>query len=291
MQFGERADATASQQMFDACRTRGLNFFDTAHAYTDGHSETLLGQFAKPERDDLFIATKAGYVGGSSRANILKTFDESRDRLGMEIIDLFYMHRWDDDTPLEETLETLADLKGKGSIRHIGVSNFSAWQVMKAVRVAADFGVKIDVLQPMYNLVKRQAEVEILPACADQGVAVCPYSPLGGGLLTGKYAGGETGRLTEDSRYNSRYDVEWMHQTAAALPGLAKSYGTHPATLAVAWVAHNPQITAPIISAKSATQLTPSLDAMDFSMSDEIYAAMTALTQTPAPATDRLEEA
>lgn len=291
MQFGERADATASRQMYDACRARGLNFFDTAHVYTGGQSETLLGQFAASERDDVIIATKAGYEGGGTKANILKTFDESRTRLGMDSVDLLYMHRFDDVTPLEETFETLAELQQSGKTRYIGVSNYAAWQVMKAARVAAAFGTKIDVLQPMYNLVKRQAEVEILPACTDQAIAVCPYSPLGGGLLTGKYAAQEAGRLSEDDRYATRYGVDWMHETAAALPALARAHGTQPATLAVAWVAHNPAVAAPIISARSAAQLTPSLDALNFAMNDALYSEMTALTPSPAPATDRLEEA
>jgi len=291
MQFGERADATASRQMYDACRAKGLNFFDTAHVYTGGKSETMLGEYAKAEREDLIIATKAGYEGGGSKANILKTFDESRMRLGMDVIDLLYMHRFDDHTALGETFETLAGLQSAGAIRYIGVSNYAAWQIMKAQRVAAEFNTRIDVVQPMYNLVKRQVEVEILPACADQNIAVCPYSPLGGGLLTGKYATSTDGRLSEDSRYAARYGVDWMHQTAAALPDMAAQLGTDPATLAVAWVARHSAVTAPIISAKSAAQLAPSLDALSFEMSDALYAEMTALTQTPAPATDRLEEA
>lgn len=290
MQFGDHASRADSQAMYDACRARGLNFFDTAYVYTDGASETILGGFAKPERADLIIATKAGYQGGGSRDNILKTFDESRARLGMDMVDLFYMHRFDDATPLQQTFETLAKLKQSGKIRYIGVSNYAAWQVLKAIRVAAEFGVTIDVLQPMYNLVKRQAEVEILPACADQGVAVCPYSPLGGGLLTGKYTAKSSGRLTEDDRYKARYNVGWMHDAASALPAIAAREGTDAATLAVAWVARNPSIAHPIISARTADQLAPSLAALDFTMTDALYAEMTALTPNPPPATDRLEE-
>jgi len=157
--------------------------------------------------------------------------------------------------------------------------------------VAAKFDLKIDVLQPMYNLVKRQAEVEIIPACADQDVAVVPYSPLGGGLLTGKYAAGAGGRLADVEMYTKRYDVDWMHAAAARLPELAQAHNTHAATLAVAWVAQNQRIAAPIISARSVAQLQPSLAALDFTMSDALYAEMAALTPTPPPATDRLEEA
>jgi aryl-alcohol dehydrogenase-like predicted oxidoreductase len=291
MQFGGRASDTDSREMYDASRAAGVNFFDTAYVYTDGASETMLGQYAAHERDQLIIATKASYRGGGSRENILTTFDESRSRLNMDMVDLLYMHRFDANTPLEETFETLAELKADAKIRYIGISNYAAWQVVKAVHVAAQFGVTVDVLQPMYNLVKRQAEVEILPACADQGVSVCPYSPLGGGLLTGKYAGDGGGRLLEDDRYKARYGVEWMHQAAAALPALADKHETTAATLAVAWVARNPLVAHPIISARDARQLAPSLDALDFVMSDDLYAEMAALTVTPAPPTDRLEEA
>ncbi|MEL7088774.1 MAG: aldo/keto reductase, partial [Planctomycetota bacterium] len=222
MQFGGKADAAASQAMYEASRAAGLTFFDTAHVYTDGASETLLGQFVRDETDSLVIATKAGYAGGASRANILKTFDESRTRLGMDRVDALYMHRYDGDTPLEETFETLGELKSKGLIRYIGVSNYAAWQVMKAQAVAARFDTRIDLLQPMYNLVKRQAEVEIFPMAKDQQISVVPYSPLGGGLLTGKYANGGAGRLTEDSRYGARYGLPEMHEAARQFAAQAR---------------------------------------------------------------------
>ncbi|MEM8851152.1 MAG: aldo/keto reductase [Pseudomonadota bacterium] len=291
MQFGGTADETASRAMFDACRDAGLTVFDTAHVYTEGRSETLLGALVAPERDSLIVATKAAYTGGASRVNILTSLDESRARLGMDVIDILYMHRWDADTPLEETFETLTQLQSRGSVRYLGVSNYAAWQVMKAQTVAGKFGTRIDVIQPMYNLVKRQAEVELLPMARDQGIAVAPYSPLGGGLLTGKYAKGGAGRLTTDSRYAARYDVAWMHRTAEALADLAQETGSDPATLAVAWTMAQSGVTAPIVSARSAAQLAPSLAAAGFVLEDDLKDRITALSQSPAPATDRLEEA
>ncbi|WP_417210645.1 aldo/keto reductase [Antarctobacter sp.] len=291
MQFGGRASEADSRAMFDACRAAGIGHFDTAYVYTDGQSEQMLGRFAAAERDNLFIATKAKFDGGASRANIRASLDESRSRLNMEVIDLYYMHRWDGDTPLEETFETLAALQSDGHIRHIGVSNYAAWQVMKAQAVAARFGTRIDVIQPMYNLVKRQAEVEILPMCASEGILPVPYSPLGGGLLTGKYTGGGAGRLTEDARYASRYGRPEMHQAATALADVAKELGTDPATLAVAWVAANPANPVPILSARNADQLAPSLAAMRYPLDDALYARLSALSPAPPPATDRLEEA
>ncbi|KPU84483.1 aldo/keto reductase [Marinosulfonomonas sp. PRT-SC04] len=290
MQFGGRANQSQSRAMFDACRTAGINFFDTAHLYTDGASETLLGQFAAPERDALIIATKCGYTGGSSCANILTNFDESRTRLGMDFVDVLYLHRWDGDTPLEQTFETLANLQQQDKIGMIGVSNFAAWQVMKAQAVAEIFGTRIEILQPMYNLVKRQAEVEILPMAASEGFNVAPYSPLGGGLLTGKYTTSEQGRLTTDKRYATRYGPEWMHQAAANLTSIAQRENISPATLAVAWAAHHPAVTAPIISARTVAQLQPSLAALNYQISDALYAELTALTPPPPPATDRLDD-
>lgn len=291
MQFGGTADAAASEAMYDAARAVGINHFDTAILYTDGNSEKLLGPMVATERDDIYLATKVAFLGGAGRDNILTTFDQCRSQLGQDAVDLLYLHRFDDDTPLEETFSTMAELQDAGSIRHIGVSNYAAWQVMKAQAVAKTLGTKIDVIQPMYSLVKRQSEVEIFPMAADQGIKAVPYSPLGGGLLTGKYAGGGTGRLTEDERYKARYDVSWMHDCAIGLSEIAQEMGTHPATLAVAWAARHATRPSPIISARSVAQLAPSLIAEGFEMDDALYARITALSVTPAPATDRLEEA
>lgn len=291
MQFGGKADKEESRRLYAASRAAGINFFDTAYVYTEGRSEAYLGEFAATERDSLVIASKCASVGGATSASIRAQLDESRKRLNMDMIDVFYLHQWDNDTPLEETFSTLAELREAGLFRYIGVSNFSAWQSMKAACVAEKLGVRIDILQPMYNLVKRQVEVEILPMAISEGFNVAPYSPLGGGLLTGKYASGAGGRLSDDEMYKARYGVDWMHETARELSEIAAEVGTHPATLAVAWVARNPSITHPIISARSVEQLAPSLDAMSFTLSDDLYHRINAISRRPAPATDRLEEA
>lgn len=291
MQFGGTADQAASQAMFDACRAGGINHFDTAHVYTKGQSEEMLGAMIAAERDAIFVATKVGYTGGAGRANILTQLDCSQTRLDLEQVDLLYLHRFDPETPLEETIDTFAHLQSQGRIRYIGLSNFAAWQVMKAQAIAARFETRIDVIQPMYSLVKRQSEVELMPMCVDQGIEVVPYSPLGGGLLTGKYATGGSGRLTTDSRYAARYGLPWMHETGRALAELAQSKGTAPATLAVAWAAAHPARPRPIISARDTAQLAPSLAAERFKMTPDLYDQITALSLTPPPATDRIEEA
>ena len=292
MQFGGRANPLESQGMYEASRAAGVNFFDTAHVYTDGASETMLGRFAGPEREQLIIATKCGYIGGCGAENIRRQFDESRQRLNLDMVDILYLHRWDGEADLTQSFSALAALRDAGQIRHAGLSNFAAWQVMKAAAIAARFDLKISILQPMYSLVKRQAEVEILPMAVAEGFAVAPYSPLGGGLLTGKYASGKCkGRLSEDDRYATRYGLGWMHETARDLAALAAGEQRAPATLAVAWAARHPAVTAPIISARTTSQLAPSLAALDHPLSDELYERISALSPTPPPATDRLEEA
>jgi aryl-alcohol dehydrogenase-like predicted oxidoreductase len=290
MQWGGTADFGAAQAMFDACLQADIRHFDTAFVYTDGKSEKFLGDIAG-NRDDVFVATKVAYNQPATTANIHTSFDVSRKRLKRDCVDLLYMHRFDDTTPLEHTFEALAGLQSSGAIRFIGVSNYAAWQVMKAQGVAATFGTKIDVIQPMMNLVKRQVEAEILPMTRDQGIQVCAYSPLGGGLLTGKYGSGADGRLATDARYAARYGPRWMHEAAQGLAQIAADVGVDAATLAVAWLRRHAPDVHPILSARSVAQLTPSLDGLTFDMDDKIYIAITALSPAPPPATDRIEEA
>lgn len=290
MQWGGTADEGAAKAMFEACLAAGITHFDSAYIYTGGASETILGALAGA-REDIFVATKVDYNRPATAANIGTSLDESRVRLRRETVDLLYMHRFDDNTPLESTFEGLARLQQDGAIRHIGVSNYAAWQVMKAQAVAATFGTKIDVIQPMYNIVKRQIEVEILPMAADQNIQICAYSPLGGGLLTGKYAAGAGGRLNDSEMYAKRYGPAWMHDAAAGLAQLAQARGVPAATLAVAWLRrHAPQVH-PILSARSAEQLEPSLAGLTYALDDATYQAITALAPAPPPATDRIEEA
>lgn len=290
MQFGGKADEPASAAMFEAALAAGINHFDTAHLYTEGRSEEILGRLAAPLRARLVIATKVGYRDGTGPDAMRAEFDLSRRRLGMETVDILYLHRFDPALSLEDQLAPLHRLKEAGAIRYIGLSNLAAWQVMKAQGWLTARGARADILQPMYSLVKRQAEVEILPMCAAEGIACAPYSPLGGGLLTGKYGAGATGRLTQDSRYAARYAPEFMHEAASALARIAAELGTHPATLAAAWAAAHPAGPMPILSASAPDQLAPSLAAISFPMDAALYARLAALTPTPPPATDRIED-
>ena len=298
MQFGDGASERDSHEMYEACRNSGINFFDTAYVYTGGKSEVILGKLIKEDRENIILVTKAGSVGGSSGKNIRSQLEESLIRLKQDYVDIFFLHHWDDEVPLEETFNTLRELKEEKKFFQLGVSNFSAWQVMKAKLVAQknDFP-NIDILQPMYNLVKRQAEVEILPMAKSENIGVISYSPLGGGLLTGKYElenntlnKNSSGRLHENAKYKLRYSQSWMFEAAGKLQKLARSIDQDPISLAVAWVLYNDAITSPIISAKNLSQLKPSLKSIDIKLDLETYKKITDNSRTPPTAMDRLEE-
>ena len=194
MSFGGDADEDTSSAIFKRCRDAGINFFDCANGYAGGRSEEILGRLIAGSRQDLIITSKVYFpVGsdinarGASRRHILASIEASLKRLNTDYLDVYFIHHFDDQTPLVETLRALDDLVQSGKILYPAASNFAAWQVMKALGISAAQGWSpFAVLQPMYNLVKRQAEVEILPMALSEGLGVIPYSPLGGGLLSGK---------------------------------------------------------------------------------------------------------
>jgi aryl-alcohol dehydrogenase-like predicted oxidoreductase len=301
MSFGEDADEETSEQMYRRCREAGINFFDCANVYAGGQSEELLGKFIATEREQVVITSKVYFptgndpnARGASRRNIQLAVEKSLRRLQTDWIDIYFIHHFDEHTPIEETLRSLDDLVRQGKILYPAVSNFSAWQIMKALGISHyEQLARFEVIQPMYNLVKRQAEVEILPLAQAEGLAVTPYSPLGGGLLTGKYTGEQTpevGRLKSSKMYEIRYGEEWMYTAATDFAEFARSHGYTPASLAVAWVAHHPAVTAPIIGARNLAQLEDSLQAVELEMTEELYEQISALTPRPAVATDRSEE-
>jgi aryl-alcohol dehydrogenase-like predicted oxidoreductase len=301
MSFGGDADEAASAALFNRCREAGVNFFDCANIYSAGRAEELLGRLAAPCRDELVLTTKAYFptgpdvnARGASRRHLVRAVEASLKRLQTDRIDLFFLHRFDEHTPLEETLRGVEDLVRSGKILYAGASNFAAWQVMKALGIAALRGYSpLVCLQPMYNLVKRQAEVELLPLALSEGLGVISYSPLGGGLLTGKYAAAgpaAAGRLTTSPMYKTRYGESGVAGAAERFAAFAREQGFTPAALAVAWVGSHPGITAPIIGARSLAQLEDSLQGAAIPMTPELRAAVSALTAEPAPATDRNEE-
>jgi aryl-alcohol dehydrogenase-like predicted oxidoreductase len=301
MSFGGAADQATSEAMYRRCRDAGINVFDCANVYSAGRAEEILGRLIGGERDRLVILSKVGFAMGEgpneqglSRRHILASVDASLERLDTDWLDLLFFHRFDASTPIEESLHAVDQLVRDGTILAIGVSNWAAWQVAKGLGLSALHDLPtISCIQPMYNLVKRQAEVELLPLAQADALGVITYSPLGGGLLTGKYGVGrrpDTGRLVENEMYRTRYGDEGYFETAERFAAFARERDVHPATLAVAWVAHHPAVTAPIIGARNVEQLEPSLAAADFEMDEETYAAIAALAPTPPPATDRTEE-
>ncbi len=301
MSFGGDADEATSGLMFKNCRDAGINFFDTANVYSRGKSEEILGRLIKGTRDELVLTTKvAGRMGdgpndgGLSRRAINLQIDASLKRLQTDRVEFYFLHAFDAETPVEETLGALNDLVRAGKILYPAVSNWAAWQIEQALGISARRQwARFELLQPMYSLVKRQAEVEIFPMAQAERLGVIPYSPLGGGLLTGKYAGGkkpEVGRINDNAMYAKRFAAPWVHEAAGKLAERAQARNVHPATLAVAWVMAHPAVTAPIIGARNPEQLAPSLKAADLKLTREERAEISALTPRPPIATDRTEE-
>jgi aryl-alcohol dehydrogenase-like predicted oxidoreductase len=301
MSFGGDADEETSAAMFRRCREVGINFFDTANVYNGGRSEEILGRLIADSRDEIVLSSKVGFSTGQdvnakglSRRNIRLSVNASLKRLNTDRIDVYFVHTFDPKTPIEEVLIALDDLVREGKILYPAASNWAAWQIAKALGISTlEALARFECLQPMYNLTKRQAEVEILPLAQSERIGVISYSPLGGGLLTGKYGRDrrpESGRLMENTMYQARYGEEKYYEIADRFTQYADGRGIYPATLAVAWVMSHPAITAPIIGARNVEQLEPSLKALDTQMTPEWRREISGLSIEPPPATDRSEE-
>lgn len=260
MSFGAEADEQTSAEMFHRVREVGVNFFDTADVYAGGASEEILGRLIADCRDEVVLTSKVFWptssdvnARGLSRRHIVRGVEASLRRLDTDWIDFYFVHDVDPATPVEETLRVLDDLQRQGKILYPAVSNWAAWQIATALGVSAREGLaKFSLVEPMYNLLRRQAEVEILPLAQAENLGVITYSPLAAGMLTGKY-------------------------------------GVKPATLALAWVAAHPGVTAPIVGARNLAQLEDSLAALDVEVPAELRTQVSQLSPTPAPATDRTE--
>ena len=301
MTFGREADEATSAAMFQRCREVGINFFDCADVYAGGKSEEILGRLIAGCRNDLIIASKVfGSTGpgvndrGLSRRHIMLAVEGSLKRLNTDRIDVYYLHGFDPAVPMEETFRVLDDLVRQGKILYPAVSNWSAWQIAKGLGIQTCGGLaRFVCIQPMYNLAKRQAEVEILPLALSEKLAVASYNPLGGGLLTGKYGTKhqpEHGRLVDNATYSRRYGDQMHFDVADRLTTYAEACGVRPATLAVAWVMSHPALTAAIIGARNPEQLADSLAALDIKTTPEWRAEISALSPEPPPATDRTED-
>lgn len=284
MTFGHPSwgsDEATARKIVDRFLDAGGNFIDTADVYTNGVSEEITGRAISEKRQSVVLATKvAGPMGttandlGVSRKHILDGVDASLRRLGTDYIDLYQVHAYDPTTPLDETLRALDDCVRAGKVRYVGCSNYSAWQLMKATALARELGTaRFDCLQPQYSLVCRYIEREHLPLCREEGIGVIPWSPLGGGLLTGKYRRGadapEGTRIAAEDRMRDRFLSEKNLEIADTVAQVAQAAGKTPGQVALAWVAQQPGVTSPIFGARTLEQLEDNLGAADLALDDE----------------------
>ncbi len=253
MMFGAATDEATSVRIIDSAREAGVNFIDTADAYGAGRSEEIVGRALRTDRDRWVIATKVGYPAGAplstgadlSRRYVMHAVEASLRRLGTDRIDLYYLHRDDFDTPLDETVRALADLVRAGKIRYFGLSNFAAWRVAEVVRLCGEAGIdRPAAVEPLYNAMNRQVEAELLPACRHFGIGVVPYSPLARGILSGKYA--SLDQLPEGSRA-ARQDKRMLQTElrpesialARQIQAHARAHGSKASHYALNWVLNN----------------------------------------------------
>ena len=284
MTFGREADEEASRGLVARFLEAGGNFVDTADVYTKGVSEEITGRAIKGVRDDVVLATKVRFPMGEgpndvwlSRKHVIGGCEDSLRRVGTDYLDLYQVHCWDGATPLEETLSALSDLVRAGKVRYVGVSNFTAWQLMKSVSLSDALGFERFVcLQPQYSLVERNIEREVLPVCEDEGLGVIPWSPLGGGFLSGKYRRGEEppqgSRISEAvesmEEYWDRRATERNWRVLDVVGRISEETGKSYAQISLNWLLRQPAVTAPIIGARTLDQLEDNLGASGWELDE-----------------------
>lgn len=294
MTFGLQSDEAAATAVLDRAGDDGITFIDTADVYPlggglelVGTTEKIVGRWLKGKRDQFVLATKAfGRTGnqpwdvGNSRRHLMDAVDASLRRLGTDFIDLYQLHQYDTETPIDETLEAMNDMVRSGKVRYIGCSNFPAWRLARALGRSEALGIaRFESAQPRYNLLFRDIEKDLLPLCLEEGIAVIPYNPIAGGMLSGKHdfskppAPGT--RFTIPNAGNMYQERYWHKRVFDAVTGfvaVAADAGLKPATLAVAWMLAQPAVTAPIIGASRADQLDDTLKAADVRLTAEVMA-------------------
>jgi aryl-alcohol dehydrogenase-like predicted oxidoreductase len=292
MTFGLQRDEPTAVAILDRAAEGGIDFLDTSDAYplggdltTRGVTEEILGRWLRGKRDRFIVATKcfaptgpAPFDAGNSRKHILAAVDASLRRLQTDYIDLYQLHGYDPETPIDETLGALDDLVHQGKVRYVGCSNFLTYQLVRAIGRSETLHLaRFDSVQPRYNLLFRQIEREMLPFCGEEGVGVIPYNPIAGGLLSGKHS--RTAPPPEGTRftlgsaaeaYQDRYWHDREFDTVEVLRQLAQEAGVSLVTLSVAWVLANKTITAPIIGASRPEQLDSSLASAEFTLDDDL---------------------
>ena len=292
MTFGLQCDEKASFAILDTASEGGITFLDTADAYPlggkvedTGRTEEIVGKWLKSKREKFILATKcSGRVGtaawqqGTSRKHVMHAIDASLRRLGTDYVDLYQVHHFDPNTAVDETVEAFDAVVKSGKARYAGVSNYHAYRVARSLGRSEALGLaKLVSVQPRYNLLFRQIERELLPFCEEEKLAVIPYNPLAGGLLTGKHKraapppeGSRFTLGTAGRTYTERYWQEREFATVEAFVGLAKAAGVEPATLAVAWVLAHPAVTAPLIGASRPEQLKASIAAAEYRLDPKL---------------------
>jgi aryl-alcohol dehydrogenase-like predicted oxidoreductase len=290
MTFARETDEQTSQQILDRFVEAGGNFIDTADVYSRGASEEIVGRWLKARRNrqQMIVATKVRFTMGSgpndvgaSRKHLMDGVEASLRRLQTDYIDLYQIHCWDNRTPLEETLRTLDDLVAAGKVRYLGASNFTAWQLMKALAISEIHGWSCFVcLQPQYSLLVRTIEWELLPLCRGEGLGVIPWSPLAEGWLTGKFRREERPpsntrvgqEISSDEKWRqflNSQEAERRWRILDAVGAIAKERGKTHAQIALAWVLSQPGVTAPILGARTLEQLEDNLGCLGWALSDE----------------------
>jgi len=277
--FGREIDRKASFAVMDHALARGINLFDSAAAYAAGASEKVVGEWLKDRgvRDCIVLATKVN--GVLSREHVTASAEESLRRLRTDRIDLFQLHSWDGETPLEETLEAMSALVDQGKVRAIGCSNWSAGQLGEALSMAGKWGfARMESVQPPYNLVQREIETELLPFCSEQGIATICYSPLGAGFLTGKY------RRDQHVPGGTRFDIIPGHQDiyfndrgfamVERLEHAAEQSGLSMVALAMAWVLSRSEVSSVLIGARNTGQVDQAFEAAQADLGEELLATL-----------------
>ena len=302
MTFGRESSEEDSYEMMNMYAEAGGNFIDTADVYSRGLSETIVGRWLRNvARDDFVIATKVrGRMGdgpndeGLSRKHIMESIDNSLRRLGTDYIDLYQIHVWDSGTPLEETLHALNTLVVNGKVRYIGASNIAGWQLQRAIDISRQMGWEsFSCLQPLYNMLDRSIEWEIIPVCQNEGVGIIPWSPLRGGWLSGKYRRGMSAppantRVEEASEkgWGESWDAYNNDHTWGVIDemlAIAVESGKSAAQVALNWLLHRPGVTAPIIGVRTIKHLEDNLGAAGWSLSDEQMTRLTKAGDVPLP--------
>ncbi len=288
--FGSRADEDTSIGIIHHALDHGVNLLDTANSYNDGQSERIIGKALQGRREQAVLATKCGWrlgegpnEGGSSRGHIMREIDRSLRRLETDYVDLYQIHQFDPETPLDETLRALDDLVRGGKVRYIGCSNYAAWQLCKALWMSDRYGVaRFDSSQPRYSPADRRIETELVPACLDQGVGLLVYFPLDGGILTGKYRLGSppppTSRAVTQPRFAQNVTDQKL-RLAEDMARIAAEANVTLAQLTLAWVMHRPGVTSVLVGATRIAQQEENLRAVEIKLDAATVERVTELSR------------